>query len=271
MTEISPTEKSFYDPALAVWDNKLYIAWTDLETQHLSYMPAIGGTQPTIVKDYKSTHGSAISVLDGDLYMAWVDSSNTLQVMNVTDSSTDPISMDVTTGAAPALAVLDKELYVAWTDDDNQVNVMTVSDRSPISLPYSTASNNAPALAALGNDLYLAWTDTDDNGSMYLAKASSDSSTQPIALQQQSVNGPALAVLDGTMYAAFTGYTTNSVHVMPLPTLSWSGSGVVCAPALAAYQKTLYVAWVDSSTVLNLDSVDTSSAPTNLPSGWPRT
>ena len=118
----SAEDGSFGRPALAVYDNALYVSWS--AATKVSYAHLSGGTwssPATIASSCQSrASGVALAAANGTLYDAWTDcSSSSLQYskFNGTKPESPRALSSATTEltcAGPALVPYKSSLYVAW-------------------------------------------------------------------------------------------------------------------------------------------------------------
>jgi hypothetical protein len=171
------------------------------------------------------------------------------------------------TNVGPAAAGLNGVMYVAWKGKS------TGADAIYYSTPNGSGWNpeakvcigsncpettEAPALAAIGNTLYLAWRgpSTGSTDQIYYSTTAYNSgwSSQAAICSgstcAETIAPPALAGSGSTLYAAWTTsantiefatYTSGVWTFGPAPIASpYSGT----APALAVYNNTLFLAWL---------------------------
>jgi hypothetical protein len=179
-------ETSPAGPALASFNNALWLVWTGEGNNYLNVMP-------------------------------WFDGQATFTEV---DKNTSPLA---TSPVTPALCVHDGNLYIAWTGSgNNQLNVgLGYWDISVVTAPSFDTSPAGPALASLNGVLYLAWTGVGNNflnvtpsfndgaGFSDLVKFTSPE-TSPVA--------PALCVQDGNLYIAWRGSGNNQLNVAQVAT-----------------------------------------------------
>jgi hypothetical protein len=251
-------------PALATFDNLLYLAWAGA---------APVGTRRTWFATFDGTSWSAQS--------------------RVADSFTI---------FAPALAVANKQLYLATTppDTNGEIDLFVLDGATFMSNgtlcggQTCAQTTAAPALIGNGADLYAAWTTPNDeiqyaervNGVWSIA-------TNPIPnAHPLPGTGPTLAILDHRLYLAWSPATGGAVSVtsasLPLSANPWSEAVEIqapteTAPALGVFSSVvndalvpaLYVSWtISSSSRLGfakwnpgIGQWDLAPSPVPLPNG----
>jgi len=174
-------------PALAVFENSLYVAWTGTGTGSLNVMSSPDGVnfmnhviiqdpvQGTVPTAYL---GPTLTSFNDRLYLAWSDKST--KAINITSSSdgltfgtpqqlTDPGQGNAVQSSptSPTLAVFNDTLYIAWIGTSKgSVNLMSSTDGSTFGnhqqmmnagKPESAWGLAGPALGVFNDTLYLAW------------------------------------------------------------------------------------------------------------------
>ncbi len=138
----------------------------------------------------------------------------------------------------PAIATDSGTVYVAWRGRDNDLlNIMPVNastlapDIGHDFTQSGLTTDVGPALASVnGNDLWVAWTDSDDH----------------IKIDEVDVNA------DGSLSLGADKVTvTDNDHGIEESTDS--------APALAAFNGKLYLAWTGEDDVVNIVQLDTNN------------
>jgi len=133
----------------------------------------------------------------------------------------------------------------------------------------SAETNRDPAAASLQGIAYTAWMGKNTPGNIWYYPNASDS--QQEINNTSTTQAPALAASSNTLYLAFVGQSTDNIYYMTNTGSGWSSAsapvcnGSICAgttaqPALAVNGSTLYLAWINSSNMIEFAS--------NAGAGW---
>jgi len=238
-----------------------------------------------------SSRAPALAVWNDTLYLAFVTNNSGILLLSSQDGKTwtkDLIRQ--ASSQAPALAVWNNTLYLAFVANDIATNTLllvssrdgkTWTDNQPIQYNSGNSFTNllpqvslqAPALAVWNDTLYLAFVDEGIHNNLLLV-ASRDGKTwtdnQPIQynsgnfftnlLPQVSLQAPALAVWNDTLYLAFVNNDSSILLASSRDGKTWTdnqpigdvGFASSQAPALAAWNNTLHLAFVDNDSTNNL-------------------
>jgi hypothetical protein len=174
------------NPALAVFQGNLYIAWTGTDfptgthdgSLNVAIVNTDGNGAPTGVSGKRvlpnpnggdherSAHAPALASHDNALFIAWAgtDSDRHLNVAFATDANLDfATHKDVTperTDSPPSLVESAGQLFVTWTGTDNGRNVASVLLSSHTSQPLVTFPLRAGVLSINGDQLRAGANDT---------------------------------------------------------------------------------------------------------------
>ena len=237
------TYNTTHGPALAAYDNKLYMAYKGSGTDTRIWY--------TYYDDNKYAHKDESK---------WEDSAKPLSSHH--------------TSCSPALAVLGENMYMVWkggrnANEANGNNIYySVFNRTnntwtaPVATGASTS--HRPALAVFRNRLYMAWKNSGNYGISYSSRSSSSSWTSGVHISGLGINtthGPALACFrDGdaeTLYLVWKGSADRKIWYASLPKIvsyvggiktskegTWVAHNAIstaddtsCEPALAVYSK----------------------------------
>jgi hypothetical protein len=218
-------------PALAVYNGKLWIAWTSTDPQHtINLAYTTNGTTfstPVLVGDNSTNYRPALTAFGGKLYIAW--------------TGTDP----------------GHHLNLAYTTDG-----ITFGDAVTLG---SNGSNAGPSIGTFGTStLMYAWAGTDGANTLNFAYSTNGSTfgSQTTYPNQGSSYGPAI-VWDPTGALVFLAWTgTNSVHDLNTASslngttfgrqdtdLSYSYNG----PAVATDGTQIFIAWTATDSKSTID------------------
>jgi hypothetical protein len=215
------------NPALAVFNNKLYMAWKGRD----------------------------------DNWIWWSSSDDGI------DWSEPKRNDQVSTNATPALAVFNNKLYMAWKGDNNtwiwwsslgiQDGNEIWSDQQRNEQVGISAEAVTPALATFNDTLYMAWKGRDDDW-IWWSSLRIDQDGREIWSDQKknesvsTATSPALAVFSDKLYMMWYGINNDGIFWSSFDGSSWSVQNRYDKPgtrkklALAVYQNKLYVAWQGS-------------------------
>lgn len=126
------------DPALAVFDGRLYLAWRGVNPDQSIYWTTFNGTSwaPQQQINVHTTHGPALATLDNKLYLVWkgMDTDQNLWWSSFdgnawADQQEIP---DTVTSTGPALAGFGGKLYIFWKglDTDQTIRWTTFNGTS---------------------------------------------------------------------------------------------------------------------------------------------
>lgn len=248
-------------PALAAFQNKLFMAWRGSGDTNLWWATYDGNADlKWSAQDQLTDRGSATSpalaVFRNQLFMAW---------RGVPQDPTSIPGVPVSIGTGPG----DQNLYWA-TYDENDPRGWT--DQRPLS---DRASYGVPALAAFQDKLFMAWRGVEGDEDLYWATYDGNPdlkwSDQNPLTDRASAVGPALVVLQNKLYMVWRGiggtendeklywatYDENNPRkwtdqsVMTRTTVDQTGVvviGSVQRPSLAVFQNSIFVAGVGLET-----------------------
>jgi hypothetical protein len=145
-------------PSLAVYQDRLYLAWAD-STRHLNLVCSTDG-------------GSTL-----DKATKWYGKDTCLShEQMLRDNATNTSHITSSSYPGPVLAVYNEQLHIAWTGGDMRLNVMTSTDggrsfNTSTKQTLKNYANTAPALATLRGQPVLAWSQFAQNR-LYVLSAS---------------------------------------------------------------------------------------------------
>ena len=254
-------------PALAVFQNRLYLAWKGHSDQHVWWNSFDGGQRwagQQQVPDVGTTSAPALAVFQDRLYLAWKGSSDQHIWLNSSPDGSQWKGQqqvpDVGTTDGPALTVFQNRLYLAWKgSSDQHVWLNSSSDGSQWAGQQQVpdvGTTDSPALAVFKDRLYLAWKGSSDQHIWW--NSSSDGSHW--AGQQQVPNAgttdnPALAVFKDKLYLVWKGSGDRHIWYADFDGSAnpWSGQARIAGfdtsngPALAAgFPNKLFMIWKNS-------------------------
>jgi hypothetical protein len=225
-------EFSYHAPALAVFNNRLYIAWAGTDKYALLNVKSSQdgekfSNKVTLRED--SAYGPALAVFNNRLYLAWtgVDPQHSLNIISSADGVTfsakqilGQSSMSgpaLTATAAWPYAHSKEKLFITWTGPDKAMNIAGSDDGvhfdfSDTRVPSET-SNDRPVLFAWNNvngtalmTLWFTGTDSRLNSLTSVTPPFGSTFNQKKTFDDTSVAGP-------SMYHGYLGWSgTDSDH-----------------------------------------------------------
>jgi hypothetical protein len=214
------TESSYSAPAIATFNNHLYIAWRGTD-DHINVEDLTTQAKRTLTETTSAT--PALAVYNNRLVISWTgtDAGHHLNV----ESASDGLNFDVTTrntltqttpaSDGPALTASHGLLDIAWTgtDPQNKVNYALSTDGKNFGNAFQIRgafSPYGPALTTGSNgDFYVAWTGTDHRLNVVDGLTLVSPFGGPI--NETSNNAPSLAA-NGDIFISWTD-TNNQLHV----------------------------------------------------------
>jgi hypothetical protein len=270
-------------PALAAFQNKLFMAWRGSGDTNLWWATYDGNADlKWSAQDQLTDRGTATSpalaVFRNQLFMAW---------RGVPQDPTSIPGVPVSIGTGPG----DQNLYWA-TYDENDPRGWT--DQRPLS---DRASYGVPALAAFQDKLFMAWRGVEGDEDLYWATYDGNPdlkwSDQNPLTDRASAVGPALVVLQNKLYMVWRGiggtendeklywatydennprkWTDQSVMTrVNADNTAVVVFGSVQRPSLAVFQNSIFVAGAGFNTVSGAGAPETGNAdPEDLGGGTP--
>ena len=175
--------KSLTTPALAVFNGRLYLAWTGNNKAHdVNVASSSNGVNfgNVVTLPESSIDGPALTAFDGRLYIAWTGTNHQLNVESSSNGVNfgNKVTLPESSYAAPALTEFQErsggtDLEIAWigVDKDHHLNLESSSNGvnfgNKVTLPETSIAaalstfKPGPALTSLGGRLYIAWKGTD--------------------------------------------------------------------------------------------------------------
>ena len=289
---LSNTPGNSTDPQIALYNNNLYVVWSDDSTGNgdIYFKRSVdNGTTFGSVENLSNSPGNStdpqIALYNNNLYVVWSDDSTgngdiyfKRSVDNGTTFDTvNNISKNNTGGSSdPEISTYSDNVHVVWTD--------TSSDKSEIFYRQSidggvrfgalkelskTNSINGefalyPQILTSGNNVYVAWQDKVLGGNEIFFRASNDGGNKFTGIKNLSRNNtgdsisPVLASNASNTFVAWSDTTPGRSEILLRASLdkgntfggvknvSWS-EGSSYDPQIAISGRNLYAIWEDSS------------------------
>ncbi len=209
------SEFSTVSPAVAVFNQKLFVAWTG--TDQFRQLNIISADQPDPLNfnnkrilGQDSLTGPALAVFQGKLHYAWTgtDTQRQLNIMSSTDGLNfgNKFILGESSNFRPALTSAftapresNRKLFMAWTGTDGRLNIWSSSDGMNFGnkQTFNEYSIGEPALGLDKSGIYIAWTGTDDHHSLnYMSSDFGTNFGNKKTLQASSTAAPALAYVN---------------------------------------------------------------------------
>jgi hypothetical protein len=227
-------------PALAVYDNKLYLVYKELSGDTIWWSWYDGsqwkGHEQVVVpgRGPLTNAAPALAVYEDKLYLVYKAHSDNRIFWSWYDGSrwegdeqVDVAGKGPLTNAAPALAVYEDKLYLAykaysdnrifWSWYDGSSSQWKGDDQVKVDDRTGPLTDAAPALAVYDNKLYLVYKAHSDNRIFWSWYDGSGSQWKGLA--QVVVPGsepltdaaPALAVYDNKLYLVYKGHSVDTI------------------------------------------------------------
>ena len=233
---VTTNQLSAFAPALAVYDNTVWMAWTG--TNNVLNIAAVDANPGSL-----TATPEAFTVGNNDA-----------------------------SSQAPALAVAEvngvQQLVIAWTgtDSSHHLNIASSVNVDPPSTWSSTITlgqlaSGGPSLAAWNGNLYIGWAGTDSNHSLNFAMATANTLSFGGAQQVRSgstvlgsSNGPSLTTTANLNYGwrgsgndIFIAFYNNTTPPAVPATVGNSGIATGFSPALFTFNGALWIGWIDGN------------------------
>jgi glutaredoxin len=276
------------NPRVAVYDNKVYVVWTDNNSKGNSDIifrksTDKGGTFD-MAKNLSNNPGNStnplITAYHNNVYVVWTDNTTGNTDINFRKSSdygnnfnrTTNLSRNNGSSISPQLAATGNNVYVVWTDDtrgNNDIALTASSDQgNSFSRTKLVSRNNgssiSPQLAATGNNVYVVWTDDTRGNNDIEFKVSHDngnsfSRTKPVSRNNGSSISPQLAATGNNVYVVWTDNTTGNTDINFRKSSDYGNNfnrttnlsrnnASSISPQLAATGNNVYVVWTNDTT-----------------------
>lgn len=140
-TQIAVASTNDNAPALCLFEDALWLAWTGYHDEGVWYSSTADGvnwTAQQMIADSETSVGPSLATFDGALYCAWVDGSSSVN-------------------------------YASWSGNDQEF-AGAAGWGPPASLSIVSTDGNRPALVQFGQNFAVAW-EGDDYDAVYVAIA----------------------------------------------------------------------------------------------------
>ena len=227
-------------PALAAFNNQLYLAWTGKLSGVIYYSSFNGSTWahqspviPAGSPDEVTNFAPALAAWGSDLYLAWAGADNTIWYSSLslsagawtaaTQLSGVPSNSVPDASNGPALAADGSGLYIAWNSDPTQSiwfsSLVGPAEKFnppvPVAPDPGPETNYSPALTEYDNAVFIAWANGAAYSPVWVAALSGfPSPPAPIQVQgsgweAETSAAPAMVAGGDSIYIAWSGRTGN--------------------------------------------------------------
>ncbi len=240
-------------PALASFNNKLFMAWKSNDNNDLFVASYADGTWSDSVRlDKQSSMSPALASFNNKLFMAWKSNDNNdLFVASYADGKwSDSNRLDKQSPMSPALASFNNKLFMAWkSNDNNDLFVASYADgKWSDSNRLDKQSPMSPALASFNNKLFMAWK-SNDNNDLFVASYADGKWSDSVRLDKQSPKSPALASFNNKLFMAWKANDNDDLLVAyTINGDCWSLSSRLDkqspkGPSLSEFNNKIFMAW----------------------------
>ena len=249
-------------PGLAVFNNKLFMAWKGIEHDQRIWFSSFDGAHwapQQSVANVASSSGVSLAVFNGKLYMAWkgmnADEGIWWSSFNGTTWAPQQEVPGVFTSTGPSLAVFNGKLYMAWKGMVSDQGIWWTSfDGSHWAAQQevaNVATSVGPTLAVFNGALYAIWKGMDqDQGLWYSHFNGAAWVPQKQVPGVATSEGASIAVFGNKLHAAWKGMTADQrIWTSTFDGTTWTakqmvaGVGTSVGPSLAVFAGKLYMTW----------------------------
>lgn len=273
----TPTDKtSNWQPAIAAFNGKLYLAYTGLDGR-LNVASSIDGQTfgaSTIIPNNSSAVGPGLTAFNGNLYIAWAatDGRRTINIMRSADGvswvNKQLFGSEASRGN-PAIAGSSSQLLIAWNGTDN-ARTLNIGCIVCLNAPYGTkvtfqgaTSDYGVGLAAINENFFLAYRDRYASAGIRVAgsPAYDPLTFGSVSSVGTAIRGPGITGSGGFAYVGWVG----SANFLNVATFQLSGTTTTLVsqslvgseisdtnPALASLNGHLYYVWLGTDRRINI-------------------
>lgn len=204
---VTLNQSSSHGPALAFYNNSLYLAWTGTDGQ-LNVISSSDGTTWTnqVTLGQHSNTAPALIASSNSLSLVWTGTDGKLNVIFSSDGKSwiNQVTLSQTSDLAPASAAGPFQVQVIALNGASGIlstlSGIAIGDGSANQL--KPTSKQEPALTFYQGLLYLSW--TDDTGNLNVMSSSDGENFQnQVSIGQPSSSGPALTASSSLLFLAW--------------------------------------------------------------------
>ena len=249
-------------PGLAVFDNRLFMAWKGIEHDQRIWFSNFNGASwapQQTVGGVATSCGPSLAMLNGKLFMAWkgMNADEGIWYSSFNGSTWAPQKNvpGIATSTGPALAVFNGKLYMAWKGMVSDQAIWWSSFNGTAWAPQQSipgvATSVGPQLAEFQGSLYAIWKGMNqDQGLWYSHFNGSAWAAQKQVPGVGTSEGAAIAVFDNRLHACWKGMNDDQrIWTASFDGTSWTaqqlipGIGTSVGPALTVFNGRLYMTW----------------------------
>ena len=191
------------DAQIAVYQNNVYIVWSDATTGNgdIYFKRSVdNGTTFDTIKNVSTNNTGLssfpqISTVGSNVYVAWIDttpgnneilfrySNNTGESFRGARELSKTLSVDGEYALFPRISAIGSSVYVVWQDKVSGNYEIFLRESNDRGIKFSgiknlsrnnTGDSISPRIASLGNNVYVVWTDYEPGKSEVFLRASND-------------------------------------------------------------------------------------------------
>jgi hypothetical protein len=191
------------DARIGVYQNKVYLVWTDDTTgngdiyfkRSVDNGTTFAETENLSTNNTSPSSGAQISAVGNNVYVAWQDiasgnneifyrqSNNTGEKFRGVSEISNTRSISGESALYPQLSAIGENVYAVWQDKvsgNNEIFLRGSNDGGNKFSGIKNLSRNntgdsiAPRIASSGNNVFVVWTDTEPGKAQIYARASTD-------------------------------------------------------------------------------------------------
>ncbi|HEX7690071.1 MAG TPA: S53 family peptidase, partial [Burkholderiaceae bacterium] len=249
-------------PGLAVFNNRLYMAWKGIEHDQriwFSNFDGAGWAPQQFVGGVATSCGVSLAVFNNKLHMAWkgMDADERIWCSSFDGATWAPQRFvpGVATSTGPAIAVYNGRLYAAWKGmvSDQRIWWSSFDGTSwaPQQFVPGVATSVGPQLAVFQGSLYAIWKGmNNDQGLWYSHFNGAAWAPQRQVPGVGTSEGASIAVFNNRLYAAWKGMNDDQrIWYASFDGTSWTaqamvaGVGTSVGPQLQVYGGLLHMTW----------------------------
>ena len=289
---LSNTPGNSTDPEIALYNNNVYVVWSDDSTGNGDiYFKRSGdnGTTFGSLENLSNTPGNStdpeIALYNNNVYVVWSDDSTGNGDIyfkrsgdnGTTFDSTNNISENNTgTSSTPQLAANSGNVYIIWTDTTSghsEINYRQSIDGGAkfegireLSKTRSIdgESSRFPQIMTTGDNVFVAWQDSFEGGNEIFFRASADQGSKFTGIKNLSRNNtgdsisPRIAAIANNVFVGWSDTSAGKSEILlrssidggntfrGIKNVSWS-TGNSYDPQIALSRNNLYALWEDDS------------------------
>lgn len=267
-------QNSINAPSIAIYNNKMYLAWREEGTNKLKVICSEDNGQTwgtPIDTGQKSNASPSIAVFGTFMYMAFSDTSNNLKVCFTLEGVRWFQATDTgrNTKTGPSICSFKGKLYITWSGvNSSDVKVISSTDGTSWSPFVNTERHTAhdPSICAFNGKLFISWTGINSKKVKVISSTDGQTWTPFVETGQYSDSSPSLVMTNKLLTIGFKRKDSNELrYITSSDGVEWSNAAAIGesssqGPTIVSYASNLY--W--SFTAANgsaLQFIDTGEVP----------